>query len=131
MRLGGEALGGRSGDPCPGGAGNGECPRRMGKGHAGSTKKPGGVSRSHLTVLDTERIVEMDRTFGEPLDPRVYRGGFKHIVWEPHEGVGYECDDEAALQHEAKAVGYDMARLVEATKDAIASLSPCREVGPD
>ncbi len=49
----------------------------------------------------SERKAKMDRAFGEPLETRIYRGGFKHIVWEPHEGVGYECADEVSLQYEA------------------------------
>ncbi len=72
----------------------------------------------------TEGKAEMDKRFGSPLEAVIYRGGFKHITWEPFEGVGYECADEAALEREAVAVAYDMERLIEATKDTIADLTP-------
>lgn len=70
----------------------------------------------------TERKVEMDKRFGSPLEAVKYRGGFKHIIWEPFEGVGYECADATALEREAEAVAHDMERLIEATKNNIADL---------
>ena len=67
---------------------------------------------------------EMDRSFGSPLEAVVYRGGFKHLIWEPSERAGYECTDEKALEREAEAVAYDMKELIVATKDAVANLTP-------
>ncbi len=72
----------------------------------------------------TEGRAEMNKRFGSPLESVKYRGGFKHIIWEPFEGVGYECDDATALEREAEAVAHDMERLIEATKDNIADLIP-------
>ena len=67
---------------------------------------------------------EMDRSFGSPLESVVYRGGFKHLIWEPQEGVGYESVDRAKLEIEAEAVADDMKKLIEATKNTTAKLTP-------
>ena len=72
----------------------------------------------------TERMAEMEEIFGAPLGERRYPGGFKHISWEPFEGVGYECLDEAALELEAEAVAYDMEGFIEATMGAVSDLTP-------
>ncbi len=72
----------------------------------------------------TEGKAEMDKRFGSPLEAVKYRGGFKHIIWEPSERAGYESVDRAKLEREAEAVAHDMERLIEATKDNIADLIP-------
>ena len=72
----------------------------------------------------TERIGEMEEIFGAPLSERRYSGGFKHISWEPFEGVGYECLDEAALELEAESVAHAMEGFIEATSDIVADLIP-------
>ena len=69
----------------------------------------------------------MDRSFGSPLEAVVYRGGFKHLIWEPQEGVGYESVDGAKIEREAEAVANDMKKFIEATKDTIADLTPYDE----
>ncbi len=80
-------------------------------------------SHYYFDVLN-ERKSEMDRKFGSPLEAVVYRGGFKHLTWEPQEGVGYESLDEAKLELEAQAVAEDMKKFIEATKDTIANINP-------
>lgn len=67
---------------------------------------------------------EIDERFGSPLEVVRYRGGFKHLIWEPSERAGYECADATMLEREAEAVAHDMERLIEATKDNIADLTP-------
>ena len=71
-----------------------------------------------------ERMAEMEELCGYPLSERRYRGGPKHISWEPFEGVGYECLDEDALELEAEAVAYDMEGFIEATMGAVSDLIP-------
>lgn len=67
---------------------------------------------------------EMDRSLGSPLEAVVYRGGFKHLIWEPQGGVGYESVDGANMEREAEAVANDLKKFIEATKDTIANLTP-------
>lgn len=72
----------------------------------------------------TESKAEMDEKFGSQLETVVYRGGFKHMIWEPQEGVGYESVDGANMEREAEAVANDMEKFIGATKDTIANLTP-------
>ena len=84
---------------------------------------PRDKSHHYFNAL-TERKAEMEEAFGAPLEDTVYRGGPKHIIWEPHEGVGYESTDQAALEREAEDVANSMENLIAATKDIIANLTP-------
>ena len=71
-----------------------------------------------------ESKAEMDEKFGSQLETVVYRVGFKHLIWEPQEGVGYESVDGAKLEGEAEAVAYDMKKFIEATKEIVCDLTP-------
>ena len=83
--------------------------------------------KSHY-YFDTliESKAEMDEKFGSQLETVVYRGGFKHLIWEPQEGVGYESVEGADVEREAEAVANDMKKFIEATKDTIGNLTPYR-----
>ena len=83
--------------------------------------------KSHY-YFDTliESKAEMDEKFGSQLETVVYRGGFKHLIWEPQEGVGYESVEGADVEREAEAVANDMKKFIEATKDTIGNLTSYR-----
>ena len=93
-----------------------------------SPNSPADESHYYYDAL-RERAHELDERFGARLNWRIYQGGYKHITWEVREGVGYECDDEVALEIEANAVARDMESLIRATEPAIAGLTPYEERG--
>lgn len=71
-----------------------------------------------------ESKADIDEKFGSQLETVVYRGGFKHLIWEPQGGVGYESVDGAKLELEAEAVANDMKKFIEATKEIVCDLTP-------
>ena len=71
-----------------------------------------------------ESKADMDEKFGSQLETVVYHGGFKHLIWEPQEGVGYESRDRAKLEREAEAVANDVKKFIEATKEIVGDLTP-------
>ena len=84
---------------------------------------PRDKSHHYFNAL-TESKAEMDEKFGSQLETVVYRGGFKHLIWEPRGGVGYETVDGAKIEREAEAVANDMEKFIEATKEKVGDLTP-------